>query len=352
MKFETNKLNLASIVAVIPEHYSTFDEEIKNYTQTEDSSRKLKEVMGYNKHHIVKHKTTVSDMGIRAINELLNLNNLLPKDIGALILVTQTPDYHIPPTSTIIHGSIGLDQDCFCIDINDGCAGFLKAISIVSGIISPTLNNVIVLTGDVLSRKTSKRDRNSFPLVGDGVAASLFRYSEVDLFLYGQIYHDGSGAHAIMIPAGGMKEPIHEEQLKEFTDNDGNIRAATNLVMRGRDVFNFTQSIVAPFLKEMYSIARDFMVKRVYIHQANEFIIKKIRQKLELDKVTLPSDVILNYGNSSSATIPISIVEDHNCSSDTGEIILISGFGVGLTWGAAFLKIDNNFKQLLIKGDF
>ena len=147
------------------------------------------------------------------------------------------------------------------------------------------MSNVLLYCGDILSRKVSKKDRNSYPLIGDAVTLSLFqRKSNIKPELpNGEIYHNGKNANSLIIHAGGLREPISESSLKMNLDEDGNERSRENLFMKGRDVFAFTQSTVATFLKEYYDAAKMRNIEMIFAHQANEFIISRLRNKLNMD---------------------------------------------------------------------
>lgn len=354
MDFDTSNIRLDSVVSVIPKNISYFDDEIKNYSQNPKSSKKLKNVMGYSEHRVCKNETTVSDMSIDAMKRLFKINNLKKNEIDLLILVTQTPDNFIPATSSQIHGILNLSKDCMCIDVNEGCSGFIKALSIASAFTSSSrASKIVIIAGDVLSRRTSIKDRNSYPLIGDAVSACLFSLiKSKGKKTFGNMMHDGSGSEAIMIPSGGLKNMYNSSSSVMKIDDEGNERSSEHLVMKGRDVFTFTQFIVVPYLQNFLEKASDFNIKRLFIHQANNFIVSKIRNKLNLNEKQLPGDVILKYGNSSSSTIPLAIADSYINDGPIGKFIGLSGFGVGLSWGCAILKTNIKPRFNIIEGDY
>jgi 3-oxoacyl-[acyl-carrier-protein] synthase-3 len=352
--FDTSNIRLDSIVSCIPENISYFDDEIKNYSQNSKSSMKLKKTMGYSEHRVCINQTTVSDMSADALNTLFKINKLKKTEIDLLILVTQTPDNFIPATSSQIHGSLNLNKKCLCIDVNEGCSGFIKALSIAATFAkTKQAKKIVIIAGDILSRRTSKHDRNSYPLIGDAVSACLFsRIKSEENSLFGNIMHDGSGSDAIMIPAGGLREMYDNSTSVMKTDQEGNARSSEHLVMKGRDVFTFTQFVVVPYLQEFLKKTIKYKTKRLFIHQANDFIISKIRNKLNLNQKELPSNVILKYGNSSSSTIPLAIVDSSLNDGPIGKYIAVSGFGVGLSWGCAILRTNIKAKFKILEGNY
>jgi 3-oxoacyl-[acyl-carrier-protein] synthase-3 len=344
MKSDIGNIALTRIVAVIPKHISYFDDEIENYSHTEQSSKKLKKLMGYEQHRVVSKPVCVSEMVKPVIEDLPNVLNVSHDDIDAIVVVTQTPDYFIPSTSSIIHGMSDFNEDCYCIDINDGCNGYIRGIFEASSIIrNSDAKKILLITGDVLSLKVSKKDRNSYPLVGDAVAVTLIEEKSTVEKAPLEIYHNGQGSMALNIPAGGLAIPYQEDSATLKEDDEGNLRSLEHLVMQGRDVFTFTQTKALSFLKNFATEhAAEKPVDYFFLHQANEFILQRFRAGLKLDSNQLPSEVIKKYGNSSSATIPMSIAEAwHDEHTFVNKRAILSGFGVGLSWGAAVCNLSD-----------
>lgn len=343
MKSDIGNIALKGIVAAIPKNISYFDDEIENYSHTYQSSKKLKKLMGYEQHRIVSKSVCFSEMVKPIIEVLPNEFDISYEDIDAIIVVTQTPDYFIPSTSSIIHGMFSFNEDCYCIDINDGCNGYIRGLFEASSIIrNSNTKRVLLITGDILSLKVSKKDRNSFPLVGDAIAVTLIEEKDNGGSAPLEIHHNGQSAMALNIPAGGLAIPYQEDSATLKEDDEGNLRSLEHLVMQGRDVFTFTQTKALSFLKRF---AAEHTTEKpadyFFLHQANEFILQRFRTGLKLDSNQLPSDVIKKYGNSSSATIPMSIAEawQHEFTYVDKRAIL-SGFGVGLSWGAAICDLS------------
>lgn len=347
-----NNIKISGICGVIPQNTSYFDDEVDNYRHSKESSKKLKSAMGYSQHRVVAKESTITDLIKPAIKDLVDNCGVKIADIDAIIIVTQTPDYLIPATSHLIHGEFEFRNDCYCLDINDGCAGYLKGLYEASSLVkNPNVNKVLLICGDVLSRKVSTSDRNSYPLVGDAITITILDsvYDAITDYPL-ELKFDGKGALALSIPAGGMYQVPTLNSFKLVEDEDGNLRAPEHLLMKGRDVFTFTQTTVINYLSYFLAEYNNFKIQYMFLHQANLFILDRIRKKLKVDSSILPSDVIEKYGNSSSATVPLSIVEqfkDTECSK-VSHHVLLAGFGVGLTWGAAIVLLENlNFCKLL-----
>jgi 3-oxoacyl-[acyl-carrier-protein] synthase-3 len=165
---------IAGIITILPSLEVSYLEEICNYNFSEKQSIKLGKIMGYGTRRIADNHTTVSDLCTYGLNYLFE-NNLLAKDsFQAMVLCTQSPDQFIPATSNIIAGNLNLSEDIICMDINQGCAGFevglLQAFMLLN---TGSIDKVVLLNADILSKKVSERDRNSRPLVGDGASITI-----------------------------------------------------------------------------------------------------------------------------------------------------------------------------------
>lgn len=336
---------ISGILTVLPAREVAFEDEICNYNFSTAKSLKLKMAMGYNKHRIVEEGVCVSDLCCYGLTYLFDHSLLKREEIDALILVTQSPDYFMPPTSNIVQGRLGLKHDMICMDVNQGCAGFiLGLIQAFMLLEQPAIQKVVLLNADVLSRKVSKRDRNSNPLIGDGASVTVIEKSADDQIIYGSIKMDGSRAEALIIPAGGFREfsSVETSEMKE--DANGNFRSKENLVMKGDEVFNFVQTEVPPMIEALLKtakIAKD-EVDYYMFHQPNRFMLQKLADKIGVSRDKMPNNIVENFGNASGVTIPTNITFNINERLLKEEILVcLSGFGVGLTWSSLLMKIGN-----------
>lgn len=174
MKLKFHRKRITGILTVLPSREVSFEEEMENYNFSAAKSMKLKMAMGYNKHRIVEEGVCVSDLCVYGLNFLFENRMLRKEDIDALLLVTQSPDHFMPATSNIIQGKLGLGTDVFCMDINQGCCGFIVGLMEAFMLLEQeSIRKVVLLNADVLSRKVSKRDRNSNPLTGDAATITI-----------------------------------------------------------------------------------------------------------------------------------------------------------------------------------
>lgn len=343
MNFRFKNKKITGLLTVIPRNECCFDDEIANYNFPLEKSMRLKKIMGYDKHRIASADTCVSDLCIHGLNHLLETGKLRKEDIDALILVTQTPDFLLPPTSSIIHGKLGLKSDMVCLDINQGCAGFI--IGLIEAFLllgQESVHKVILLNADILSRKTSRRDRNSYPLIGDAASVTVVENEPQESSIIANLKVDGGQYNALMIPAGGLRMPSsHETGLMEDS-GDGNLRSKDNLVMDGPNVFNFVQMEVPPMIESLLSFGGIDKKNIDYymFHQPNRFMLEKLADQMQIPYEKMPSNIVERFGNASSVTIPTNI--SYNLGArllDEQLKICLAGFGTGLTWSSMLMDM-------------
>ncbi len=345
MEFLYKNKRISGIISILPSNEIRFEDEIDNYNFSVAKSMKLKMAMGYNKHAIVDDNVCTSDLCVYGLEYLIENELINKEDIDALVLVTQSPDYIMPPTSNVIQGKLGLKHDIICMDINQGCAGFIIGLMQSYMLLDqPSINKVVLLNADILSKKVSKRDRNSNPLIGDGASVTIVERSQQDTTIYGNIRMMGEFADALMIPAGGFKQPSTIETAIMKEDENGNFRSLDNLVMKGDAVFNFVQTDVPPMIEEvLLSAGLDKNEIQYYLfHQPNRFMLQKLADRLNVSRDKMPNNIVENFGNSSGVTIPINITFNLGDRLLTESMkVCLAGFGVGLTWGALILEVGN-----------
>lgn len=345
MDFLFKHKKISGILTILPKKAVKFEDEMTNYSFSPAKSMKLKLAMGYNEHRIAEPNQCSSDFCKFGLQYLFD-NKLLNKDdIDALLFVSQSPDYFLPPTSNLIHGHFGLKQDCLCMDINQGCAGFeLGVIQACFLLEQPSINKVVLLNADVLSPKVSPQDRNSKPLVGDAGAITIVEKCDEENPIYANIKMDGTGAMVINIPAGGFRVPCTPETAVMEQDVAGNYRSKDNLVMQGDDVFNFVQREVPPMIEHLYEqsgVDRN-EVDWYMFHQPNKFMLHKLADKLGIPHEKMPANIVENFGNASGVTVPTCISYNLGDQLVNGKMNLcMAGFGVGLTWSSIMMEMGN-----------
>jgi len=206
----------------------------------------------------------------------------------------------------------------------------------------PSVRRVALVNGDVLSRKISRKDRNSFPLAGDAASISIIERRLGAGPIYANLKTDGARHDALMIPAGGMRLPPSPETAVLEDAGDNNFRAKDNLHMDGSEVFNFVMADVPPLIESLLQTAgieRD-AVDWWLFHQPNRFMLQKLAEKLRVPPERMPSNVVEHYGNSSGVTIPAAIALNlATAVTQQAFYVCLSGFGVGLTWSSMLMPL-------------
>lgn len=346
---------ISGILTVLPETESYFDDEIGNYDFPEKQTKRLKKVMGFHKHRLAKEKSTASDFCVKGLDYLLDHRLINKEDIGAVVAVGLSPDYFLPQISNIIHGKCHLPQDVLCVDMPQGCCGFLLGLMEAFLLLDHMVDKKIVLFNtDVLSHKVSKHDRNDYPLVGDLTTVTIVENDEQGSEIYFRLFADGTHRDVLRIPAGGFAMPSTPETAKMELADDGNKRSLDNLHMDGGEVFNFVQREVPTMLEDMfrkYGIDKGKLDYYLF-HQPNKFMLQKLADKIEVPYEKLFMNVVEDFGNPSGASIPTVIT--HNLKHkmlDGMYDCCLSAFGSGLTWGAIVMKLGNmDFCQFIETG--
>lgn len=352
MDFVFKNKRISGILTILPKKAVKFEDEMVNYSFSPAKCMKLKLAMGYNEHRIAEPGQCSSDFCKFGLQYLFD-NNLLNKDdIDALLFISQSGDYYMPPTSNLIHGHFGMKQDCLCMDINQGCAGFeLGLIQAFLLLEQPAVKKVVLMNADVLSPKVSDQDRNSKPLIGDAAAITIVEKCQEESPIYANIKMDGTGAMVLNIPAGGFRMPSTSETAVMEQDAAGNWRSKNNLVMQGDDVFNFVQREVPPMIEHLYEqsgVDRN-KVDWYMFHQPNKFMLHKLADKLGIPHEKMPANIVENFGNASGVTVPTCISYNLGDQLVNGKMKLcMAGFGVGLTWSSIMMELGNLYFNKII----
>lgn len=342
-KFKGKKIS--AVYSVLPAHEVDFMDEAGNYAFTEVQMKKLKKVMGFGTRRVALEGETVSDYAIYGVQQMLNDGVFKESEIGAIIVTTTSPDHFIPPISNIVQGKFDFDEDTVCIDISQGCCGYIVGLTYAFMTLNSLENKkVLLIAGDMLSARISTRDRASRPINGDGVTISIIENTGDDAPVWCSLKNDGKDAFAVYIPAGGTRMPITPETTKEEEDEFGNWRGKQHLVMQGDLVFNIIINMTPVMMEELLEKSGDKMDDIDYFvcHQSSSFTLKKLAQRLEVTEERLPRDIVPKYGNSSSATIPVTMCEhvDEFFADGKKKKIMFAAFGTGMSLGAVLMDLE------------
>lgn len=314
----------------------------REYTEvfTKEEANEIVDKTGIEERRFADAETCSSDLCFAAAEKLFVDNDINKEEIDLLVFISQTPDYRMPATSVTLQHRLGLPNNTIAFDINLGCSAFLYGLSVVYSLMEQShLRKALLLDGETRSKVYSPRDRRSAFLFGDGGVAALIERNPK----YGKstfsLNSDGSRADLIMIPAGGYRHMSSAETVVEkVVDEFGNMRSDEQGYMRGGDVFNFVIREIPRDIKNTL----DYVCKTIddfdYIvfHQANNFINSYIMKKMKMDADKIPS-TISKFGNTSSVSVPLTIVSELQGKLDGNKKLLLSAFGVGMTWATGIV---------------
>jgi len=285
-----------------------------------------------------------SDLGVAAAKHLLESGACSPEEIDFLLLCTQSPDYFLPTTACLLQDRLGLRTDCGAIDFNQGCSGYVYGLALAKGLIETSVAaKVLLITADTYSKFINSRDRGVRTLFGDGAAATLVGSVEAKRDLIGPFIFgtDGRGAKEIIVPAGGMRRPVTPETAIEKKDESGNWRSEQNFYMNGADVFNFALRTVPQAMDHLLQKSGLLLdqVDYVILHQANKFMLERLRSKMKIPAEKFWIDME-DCGNTVSSTIPIAL----ESARKQGRIrardrVALIGFSVGYSWSATMIEV-------------
>lgn len=285
-----------------------------------------------------------SDLAFEATDRLLKELNWKREEVDALIVVTQSPDYLIPGTAIILQDRLGLPQTTIAFDVNLGCSGYPFGLHLLGSMISAGgVKKGLLLIGD---KSTKVKD----PLFSDAGTATALEFDTNAPPMHFDLNSDGSGYRAIMLPVGGHREPYGPQHHITTRDEHGSLRGPDFLQLDGPAVLSFSTQRVPPSVERLlkYAAVEKSEVDYFLFHQANRMINETIRRKLDIPPEKTPTS-LHDFGNTSGASVPITMtVRLHTVLDGTDHKLLLSGFGVGLSWGAAIVSISNaRFPELI-----
>ena len=331
------KAYIKGISYYLPEKIVTNEDLVKDFPDWSVEKVALK--VGVNKRHVAGENETAGDLAEKAAIKMFQEYNISPKDIDFLMLCTQSPDYFLPSTACILQSKLGIPVTSGAFDYNLGCSGCIYGLALAKGlIISGVAKNVLLLTAETYNKYLHPSDKSNKSIFGDGAAACLIStdgFAEIGEFSFGT---DGSGAENLIVKTGASR--LKEKTGLYETDDEGHIRYDDYLYMNGGAIFNFTLETVPLLMNnvlEKNKLTKD-EVDYFIFHQANKFMLNTIRKVCTISKDKFYID-LEDTGNTVSSTVLIGLKD---CIEKEVvkplQNIMITGFGVGLSWGGCMLK--------------
>jgi len=342
---QLNNVKISGLSACVPKKI----DENANFPMFDgESYQNFVAVTGIERKRVSSKNICTSDLCVAAGEKLIADLGWKKEEIALLVFVTQTSDYILPATSPLIQHKLGLSKDCYTLDISLGCSGWVYGLSVISSLFSQLPENekklakALLLAGDTISKICSPTDKSTFPLFGDAGTATALEFAENSAPLLFNMNSDGTGYQAIIVNDGGFRNEFSEKSFEKIIRGEGIESNNLQLILEGMDVFAFgikrapesVNSLLEKFEIDKEKI--DFFI----FHQANMFMNEQIRKKLKLEKEKVPYS-LKNFGNTSSATIPLTLVTELRNELINRKLNHIAcGFGVGLSWGSAFFETD------------
>ena len=299
---------------------------------------KIAKGVGVKQRYVAEKGETASDLAFKAASRLFDEEGIDRATIDFIIFATQTPDYFLPATACTLQHRLGIPTTAGAFDFDLGCSGYTYGLAIADSFVESGLaSNVLLLTGDTISKYLHKDDKNRI-LFGDSATATLVSADGIATIGKSSYGSDGSGADKLIMKSRACRSLTPTGNEEE--DSEGNIRRDDFFYMSGESIFNFTIDRVPKLIEEtlrVNGLKRDDIDYYVF-HQANKFMLNTLRKVCGIDKDKFYIN-LENTGNTTSSTVPIGLKD----SLDNGKItpgmnVMVAGFGVGLSWAATVLK--------------
>jgi len=297
---------------------------------------------GVHERHIAGENETALDMANTACQQLFEACPGLRTTVDGLIFCTQSPDHIMPPNSCILHGLLELPDDVFTFDFNHACSGYIYGLALAQGLVeSGFATNILLVTADTYSKYIGDKDRATRILFGDAAAVSwIASASNSDGVIDIQCSTSGKGYERFIIPAGGNRLPSSEETKQSYKDASGNYRSAENIHMDGMGVLAFVNTKVPPQIRDVLSRNQMTLddIDLFVFHQASNLALDSLTRLMGIDSAKVFRN-LEKIGNTVSASIPIALKQALELGRiQQGNTVLLSGFGVGLSWATAIVK--------------
>jgi len=309
----------------------------------------LTKVLSYRK---APPEICASDLCFAAAEALLAGLGRRPEEIDAIVFATITPDYRVPSTAPVLQHRLKCRTTVIAYDISMGCSGYVvglyNACSLIKG---AGLKRVLLLSGDTQSKLCHDQDKNVVFLLGDGGTATLLEADAGAGDIVVEVMTDGGRFQSLYVPAGGFRQPSTEATRQVREQPDGGMRSEDHLYMNGMEIFKFSVTdvvkTVADFMEAEKLTPGD--VGHLFLHQANGFMNDKIARKLKFPPEQVPYTIEF-YGNTGSASIPLTMAHHFSQQGSAAKVrCLLSGFGVGLSWGVATMVLDGVYAPPIVE---
>lgn len=337
--FTFRNIKVSGIAAAVPENIIK-TESFKPVFGDEEVEKFI-DMVGVKQSHRTSEHQTASDLGYVAAKKLLERKGINPKEIGAVIFSSHSPDYRRPSTAFILQHRLGIEKEAVVYDMSLGCSSLVYGMEAVCSMMSCSdIDKALLFVGDTAGKSVYPNDRSSCMLFGEAGAVMLFEKTEEESNIDFLLRSDGSGYKYMIIPGGGYRNLHASEEV--VMCQDGNPRTLMNSFIQGTSVFTFTIFDVPRVLKDFWgktnTSVEDYDV--FAFHQANLYILRQIAKKTKIPMEKLPISLD-RYGNTSGASAIVTLCDKYGEVEDNKTLNVLScGFGIGLSWGVVSFKIN------------
>lgn len=338
--FEIPDVRIAGISACVPKKTSSNHD--YNWITKKERDLLIRTI-GVETRHLAEPGQAASDLCMEAADKLLDSLGWEHGEINLLIFVSQSRDYLIPSTSAILQDRMKLPKTCITLDINLGCSGYVYGLSVIGSMMKTTgIQKALLLVGDISTITTAYRDKSTFPLFGDSGTATALELKPGYPSMQFNLQTDGSGYEAIIIYDGGVRNLTSKKSFNVKKYGEGIYRNRLQTALNGIEVFNFSLREVVPNIKttlKHYNHSLDEFDFLLF-HQANRLINETLRKMLKVNPERVPYS-LKDFGNTSCSSIPLTMVSQiRDVLQNKTQKLLLSAFGIGLSWGCALIETD------------
>jgi 3-oxoacyl-[acyl-carrier-protein] synthase-3 len=326
-----NGIRIRGIGTCAPRH--RYDNRKDSTDFTPEEIRKVTGMAGVERRPVAGEGVCSSDLCAAAAEQLLGRLGWAPGSVDLLVMITQTPDYFLPQTASVVHRRLGLGENCAAFDIGLGCSGYPYGLWVVASLMnSGGVRRALLLHGDTPARYSDRSDRSVALLFGDAGSATALERTDAGepRAEWGFVLHtDSSGLEDMIIEGGGFRDRFPTDARRHFVR------------MQGANVFNFTLKRLPPLIRSALDLGRvraediDYFI----LHQSNQFIMKHLAKKVEIPPAKMPI-ILRDFGNTGGSSIPLTVTQGGlTRPTDRPLKLLLVGYGVGLSWASALVDL-------------
>ena len=341
-----NNVRVLGISSVVPSEEFDLRDEKNLYDGDQRRIERIISSSGFLKRRVSPLNVMTSDLCYEAAENVI-LNTKISRDkIDGLIFISYTPDYLMPATSYVLHKRLGLSKNCIVVDIPQACSGYEIGLYQASMMINYGCKNVLLLVGDSFSKFSDMFNNSSAPIFSDAGTATILTYDKFSRNTYINIFSNGEGYSSLMCKNGGFKNIPTRDM---FYDN-GLFKYESS--MDGGKIFDFALYEVSNGINSILEFSKidkseiDYFV----MHQANKLILKTIATQIGVSEDKIPMKTITEYGNQCGASIPCTISNELFLDIiSKNNKLLLSGFGVGLSWANVIIDMNQIYCSGIIE---